>query len=449
MKMKKYKLKKWYPSLNDNVREGCVATINHEVINCDESHPHYNYYRTDNGYLIDPKEVENNPDFWGIYTPLKAGQLVYRVWPSGRSLGVLASGTRKPQCFDPEKEASHFYALEDYPKDGGAIKKDFYEIGDYEYGVVKSEYEILTVVGTAPFFTKVHKVCDKKVPPYTYKPCWDSTLYELLEDGIVTINSVKRLSDGKVFTVKDKVVHSTGKEILINTIDLGVLGTNIISFNKTLALMSLVQHARTFELLSFYTENKPEVIINMEGRGTVTVSGFISVFTSEEILKNKNFTIHSIRRLSDGEVFTEGDVITNKNPLNLCRTIIKSLQFGGGGIIINGSKDISFSGITKCEDHLFITTDGVKLFEGDTYYYTTPSYTVSSETLPSKSKVTAESWENLLRYSQSNNPKFSTEDAAKEHVHLNEPKLSIQDILNISRSFPDSLVIKRSDLENF
>lgn len=91
----------------------------------------------------------------------------------------------------------------------------------------------------------------------------------------------------------------------------------------------------------------------------------------EYILRNNKVNIRSIKRLSDGEVFTIGDRITGqyygkKEPIR----IIESFVPERGEFMVKQSFGHSrLSGIKKVKEPLFKTEDGVDIYYGDRYYF--------------------------------------------------------------------------------
>ncbi len=141
-----------------------------------------------------------------------------------------------------------------------------------------------------------------------------------------------------------------------------------------------------------------------------------------EILKQEyypgnhsNSKIISIKRLSDGEIFTIGDKI--KNSFSSCIGNILSFNIEGKGIIINKSYDIGFNEISHVKKPLFKTTDGVDIFKND------ECWVVINNTL---SKV---NWKNNHPYEIP--IYFSTKEIAEEYILMNKPSLFINDIIKI------------------
>ena len=135
--------------------------------------------------------------------------------------------------------------------------------------------------------------------------------------------------------------------------------------------------------------------------------------------------IHSVKRLSDGEVFTVGD---NTNSVG----IIESFEITPcNNLCVNGkevSDDIEY--VKHVKKLLFTTEDGVDIFEGDDWYcidiqdYNYGIYIGGPKNTTNRG----------LSLSDKNIKRFSTKEAAKEYILMNKPCLSINDILNIQNN---------------
>jgi hypothetical protein len=134
----------------------------------------------------------------------------------------------------------------------------------------------------------------------------------------------------------------------------------------------------------------------------------------EFMLKNPNtYKIYSVKRKSDGEIFTIGDNTKYgcidkfyiKNNYLLAITILES----------NGRylKDLE-----KIKQPLFTTEDGVDIFEGDSFAHT------SGWTEPKIIRATSKH----LNYKLPMDKLFSTKEKAEEFILLNKPCLSYGDI---------------------
>lgn len=138
---------------------------------------------------------------------------------------------------------------------------------------------------------------------------------------------------------------------------------------------------------------------------------------------NKDFTfwsIHSVKRLSDGEIFTINDntkygCIDNfyiKNDHLLATTVLES----------NGRY---LKKLEKIKQLLFTTEDGVNIFEGDVSYEVKSNGKIKNKPLewfPSK---------HHLNHINNNNLNFSTKEKAEEYVLMNKKSLSVEDVLSV------------------
>ena len=143
--------------------------------------------------------------------------------------------------------------------------------------------------------------------------------------------------------------------------------------------------------------------------------------------------IKSVKRLSDGEIFTIGDIINTKVDNKYKQGIIEIIEINLG-INDNFFKDkLTFKTKTgfvvidiavKSKQPLFTTEDGVDIYERDMYYYVTESgkevYTIfakNEKPLSEKGK------------------RFSTKEAAENYIYIHEKRYSISDIVDAIPSF--------------
>lgn len=139
-----------------------------------------------------------------------------------------------------------------------------------------------------------------------------------------------------------------------------------------------------------------------------------------ENLKNNKFNIYSIKRLSDGEVFTMGDKITNEFLMNKNYNI-KSFRVGNDCLKICGSGEKGRCFITldkntkKVKEPLFTTENEVDIYENDNVYYINDWYPCY------RSNISKSNYNPNTKY-------FSTKEKAEEYVLMNKPCLSINDL---------------------
>lgn len=136
------------------------------------------------------------------------------------------------------------------------------------------------------------------------------------------------------------------------------------------------------------------------------------------------YKIHSVKRLSDGEIFTIGDIISG---FSFSSRAIKGFEIMPNGKI-NIVQDAGFScleDINKIKKPIFKTADGVDIFKGGGCWCV----------------------DNLLNYSHifnitkhPNEKCFSTKEKAQEYIDLNKPKYSLQDIIDAYESPKPSML---------
>jgi len=141
----------------------------------------------------------------------------------------------------------------------------------------------------------------------------------------------------------------------------------------------------------------------------------------------KLFDIHSVKRISDGEVFTVGDRVRVGN-VNMGH-IIESMKIDEkrNSIYVSGRKDRqrSFGQLLENIEHdplsepVFTTEDGVDIYEGDTYYFISP---IIKDKITKVSSATNNSNGSYADYY------FSSREKAQQWIEDNEPKYSKKDI---------------------
>jgi hypothetical protein len=133
--------------------------------------------------------------------------------------------------------------------------------------------------------------------------------------------------------------------------------------------------------------------------------------------KNSEFIIYSIKRLSDGEVFTIGDRVHQVLPLKDDNTwIIKEFSTKDTRCFTIG---VNITCIEKAKTPIFTTEDGVEIFEGDSFWILESDFTYYKCNEPAHS----------LSGTYSERKYFSTKEKAEEYVLLNKPCISINDII--------------------
>ena len=151
----------------------------------------------------------------------------------------------------------------------------------------------------------------------------------------------------------------------------------------------------------------------------------------EALLKCDNARIHSVKRLSDGEVFTIGDMTTGVS-YNDSRSIESFIVQYDNSIEIKQKHGITkLKYLVKAKQPLFITEDGVNVFKGDigkeewNYFPTVNTKTWKLSSCSNNSRITNDRIENdYIKI-------FSTKEAAEKYLLMNKPCISINDLLSL------------------
>lgn len=121
--------------------------------------------------------------------------------------------------------------------------------------------------------------------------------------------------------------------------------------------------------------------------------------------------IHSVKRLSDGEIFTIGDYVEIIKSTNPCceKGTIEDFNFWLYNI----------NNLKKVKQKLFTTEDGVDIYEDD---YSYGVHNSKFDIVKIKHTSTVYVGDNFIE--------FSTKEKAEEYVLMNKPCLSINNVIN-------------------
>lgn len=247
---------------------------------------------------------------------------------------------------------------------------------------------------------------------------------------------------------------------------------------------------KDYEILSIKCkiENFGDYILNKISNGK-----FANEYKQIEF-NNQFYSIYSVKRNSDGEVFTVGDKITYGKNTKGEGKIIESFHFKYNKIYIKYECDICKfddwlgSNFQHYKQPLLTTRDGVDIFKGDIFYFVTtnnaacPCYTdkddlkyhdvgynfstleACEDYIKSITPIfTTEdgvdifegdktcwinNWTvtNFTDWKRNGNTKelhFSTKEAAEEYILLNKPCLSINDLSDYYYTGKKSLTLKK------
>jgi hypothetical protein len=136
----------------------------------------------------------------------------------------------------------------------------------------------------------------------------------------------------------------------------------------------------------------------------------------------KYWNIHSVKRLSDGEVFTIGDRVHQVLPLKDDNTwLIKEFSTKDTRCFTIG---VNITCIEKSKTPLFTTEDGFEIFEDDNFFYINTHVWVVAKTNANMPMI-----HHVIEVNKYKT--FSSEEKAEEYVLINKPMLSLQDLLNV------------------
>ncbi len=166
-------------------------------------------------------------------------------------------------------------------------------------------------------------------------------------------------------------------------------------------------------------------------------SSFMLSEMLEAMKTNKNLYIHTVKRLSDGEIFTIGDTVEHVDS-NIDKGVIVKLKIVES--YIPGYIGVDFIGSYKGESEygfynclkvlkksrvlLFTTEDGVDIYENDECWNCLVEPTEYNSFMLGKTN-----WSNKHPYNYAKY--FSTKEKAEEYIELNIPKYSYNDIKNL------------------
>lgn len=252
---------------------------------------------------------------------------------------------------------------------------------------------------------------------------------------------------------------TTGKEITIGG-KTGLSCQTLIG-NSNLILGDIIKGEdwkevieKDYEILSLQRVNVPNIGSIVKFKNGITFEDKPYSIEIEFALENwvnkfKNHIIHSIKRLSDGEIFTIGDNISATDNLFIgypsynkisdrksgswvsafYNTTIKEFVLIDDILCViftasSGKNGQPLNFIKKIKQPLFTTEDDVEIFEGDNFFRVwkarleTDSYKIKATKAYSHVEVNKAALH------------FSTKEKAEEYILMNKPCLSLNDILN-------------------
>ena len=160
-------------------------------------------------------------------------------------------------------------------------------------------------------------------------------------------------------------------------------------------------------------------------------NGKVNGYELDRILQETSHHIHSVKRLSDSEIFMINDLIDfNDSYVKKHNEIskIKSFRIEKDSLYVDleTSYGISLNVIKHVKQPLFTTEDGVEIYEGDKFYYVKFKENKYSQGEVFEAVKVPSRWS--FTYEPEFELYFSTKEKAEEYILLNKPVLSINDI---------------------
>lgn len=188
---------------------------------------------------------------------------------------------------------------------------------------------------------------------------------------------------------------------------------------------------KEWEILSFKYGNGCPYFYNLLLNGKYSSSGIkqdqYTLVKMLEDVKDCSCVIHSVKRLSDGEVFTIGDKINTTLENGVITTTINEIKNYSECLYIYTKQGVFvLAYISKAKQPLFTTEDGIDIYYGQsTYGVRIFDSHYSGIFRWNEGEFTKGSLcNNLIKY-------FSTKEAAINYIIKNKPCLSYQELLDL------------------
>lgn len=173
-----------------------------------------------------------------------------------------------------------------------------------------------------------------------------------------------------------------------------------------------------------------EIISSFHKKHGVMLKTGSAYLNEAKALADPDTSIRSVKRLSDGEVFTVGDTLDVSTDWSGSNFTIGSFFVNGEVIIASPDKEMRGYELktwrkAKQPKPLFRTEDGVDIYEGNEYWFMSTSKAVNSFIqyhCENAKKDTDHTGGGSWKY-------FSTKEKAEEYILLNKPVLSVNDVL--------------------
>lgn len=348
-----------------------------------------------------------------------------------------------PEYWEEVVEVPKYVKCIKLPNNSSAIVNKIYKTSlvNNTYFVVRDNNVLLTMVGSPTY--------NEHFIPTTQEE-WDKQEFDkIVQECIKRFpkgSKVKCAYNGKTYTMANTRPDGfTRTENYINDVYfIGYLENSFLAITADSWIVflyyngqyaELVEEKKDYEILSFES-SIGHLSRNVNGEHIFDVDDNPKLWPEKTFL-NSDYKIHSVKRLSDGEVFTVGDMVTAYT--NIPDRII---GFGVVSCDVKGGKLDAFATFKNIANHglsldslkhvkkpLFTTEDGVGIFKDDDYY--TVFHDVSNDGIkpfvvygPHKATHTSGGkWAPDVKV-------FATKEAAENYTLYNAPRLSLNDVYN-------------------
>lgn len=224
--------------------------------------------------------------------------------------------------------------------------------------------------------------------------------------------------------MKYKLIKEYPGSPKLNTVINDEITTFGVSFAKN-NLNSIENHSEFWQPV---VEKDYEIlyIIIPEGLGVVC-NGTYNKIPAEK------YKIHSVKRLSDDEIFTIGDRINNENySHSLDEIILYNNEILLQHNFATWKTSHNLKDVQKYKQLLFTTEDGVDIFEDDSIYWVNINTFEKVNCNKYNDDLGEISIKSLLsKKYECKAVGFSTKEKAEEYILMNKPCLSLNDILSL------------------
>lgn len=389
--MQEYKLIKCYPN---SPKLGAIA----------DNSTGYWRYKKNSIFTNMTHKPENHPEFWEeVIDMTELLEEAKRRYPKDTEFkNAAGEHTLFKVAGDNIKEytmGSKYYKFAIHETNTlGLLYTDKHGWAEIIEKPVEKDYEILSIASKS----------DGEI----YKDIDSIHSYENGSTKYYNIHSVKRLSDGEILTITDPIEDGNIGKFKIHGHQMTFSNSNHMSnyFRPIRVINKLIK--KDYEILSFVHDgslsiSKGYIVCMKDGK---LYSG-TQLLTEDHYLDSKCWSVNSIKRLSDGEVFTLGDMITTSNFTDP-RKIVKIRD--NDEYMIEQTGGISKLENIKKRCKLFTTEDKVDIFEEDKCWY------VNSFRLDcSKPEV----WNGNVTNIERGRAYFSTKNAAEAWIDKHKPKV--------------------------